>query len=81
MEHARFSFYKKVLYKKAVIDWPKPEEIFSTSSKKFRKWLIRWLPIEKNYCIDQIKYLGNIDLAYTFIFYKPLYFESGLKVA
>ena len=29
-------FYKKVIYKKVVLDWPKPQEIFNTSSTKLR---------------------------------------------
>ena len=31
-------FYKKVAYRKAVPEWLKPQESFSSSSKKFRKF-------------------------------------------
>ena len=34
----RFSFYKKVVYKKVVLHRPKPEESFSTVRKKLKKF-------------------------------------------
>ena len=33
-------FYKKVVDKKVVLDWPKPLESFSTNSKKLREFKI-----------------------------------------
>ena len=30
-------FYKKVVYKKVALDWLKPQESYSTSSKKLKK--------------------------------------------
>ena len=62
--HTRFSSYKKVVYKKVVLDRQKPQENISTSSKKLNKSCERFFQVKLNCLIlngRSPRYLTVID--------------------